>query len=157
MQKIGECLPLSKYEFGEQRLKSVCLYNIYSQTPLLIEQTCEVQVSYLQNHAVQLFASFYRILAVNPVQLMIDCKSESNITTISGVHLLKLTEACPKASTHEFLFVRTPDLVGFHELITLPLQSQAQKWLGEMSRELDLTAVMKSMDDLGVPCLRIPL
>ena len=120
-------------------LKSLCLYNIYSQTPSLIEQMCEVQVSYLQNHTVQLSTSLYQILAVNPVQLVMDCKSGSNITTISGVHLLKLTEECPKASTHEFLFVRTPDLVGFHELITLSLLSQAQEWLGEMSWELDLT------------------
>ena len=80
-----------------------------------------------------------------------DCKTGSNITTISGVHLFRLTEACPKASTHDFLFVRTPDLIGFHEQITLPLLSQAKEWLGQMSRELDLTAVMKSMDDLGVP------
>ena len=85
-----------------------------------------------------------------------DCKSGSNITTISGVHLLRLTEACPKASTSEFLFVRTPDLVEFHELITLPLLSQAKEWLGEVSRELDLTAVMKSMDDTEVPRPTIP-
>ena len=137
-------------------LKSLCLYNIYSQTPTLIEQTCEVQVRYLKNHAVQLSTSLYQILAVNPVQLVMDCKSGSNITTISGVHLLRVTEACSKASTHD-LFVRTPDLVGFHELITLPLLSQAKEWLGEMSRELDLTAVMKSMDDLGVPSPTIPL
>ena len=80
-----------------------------------------------------------------------DCKTGSNINTISGVHLLRLTEACPKTLTHDFLFVRTPDLVGFHELITLPLLSQAKEWLGEMSQELDLMVVMKSMDDLWVP------
>ena len=74
-------------------LKSLCLYNIYSQTPSFIEQTCEVQVSYLKNHAVQLSTSLYRILAVNPVQLVMDCKSGSNIKTISGVHLLQLMEA----------------------------------------------------------------
>ena len=138
-------------------LKSLCLYNIYSQTPNFIEDTCEVKVTYLRNHAVQLSTSLYRILAVKPVQLVMDCKTGSNITTISGVHLLRLTEACPKASTADFLFVRTPDLVGYHELITLPLLSQAKEWLGEMSKELDLTKVMKSMEDPDLPEPSIPL
>ena len=93
---------------------------------------------------------------MNPVQLVMDCKSGSNVTTISGVHLLRLTEACPKASTTEFLFVRTPELVGYHELITLPLLFQAKEWLGEMSKELDLTEVMKSMEDPDVPEPSIP-
>ena len=113
-RRLGSVYHCPNMTFVNKDLKSLCLYNIYSQTPTLIEQTCEVQVSYLNSHAVQLSTSLYRILAVNPVQLVMDCKSGSNITTISGVHLLRLTEACPKASTHDFFFVRTPDLVGFH-------------------------------------------
>ena len=105
----------------------------------------------------QLSTSLYRILAVNPVQLVLDCKTGSNVTTISGVHLLQLTENCPKASTTDFLFVRTPDLVGYHELITLPLLSQAKEWLGDMSKELDLNAVMKSMEDPDLTQPSIPL
>ena len=156
-RQLGNVYHCPNMNLVNKDLKSLCLYNTYSHTPSLTEQTCGVQVSYLKNHVVQLSTSLHRILAINPVQLVMDCKSGSNITTISGVHLLRLTEACPKASTHKFLFVRTPDLVGFHELITLPLLSQAKEWLGEMSRELDLTAVMKSVDDLGVPSPTIPL
>ena len=62
----------------------------------------------------QLSTLLYRFLAVNTVQLVMDCKTDSNVTTISGVHLLRLTEACPKASTMDFLFVRMPELVGYH-------------------------------------------
>ena len=47
--------------------------------------------------------------------------------------------------------------MGYHELITLPLLSQAKEWLGEMSKELDLTAVMKSMEDPDLPQPSIPL
>ena len=156
-RRLGNVYHCPNMNLVNKDLKSLCLYNIYSQTPSFIEQMCEVQVSYLKNHMVQLSTSLCRILAVNPVQLVMDCKSGSNITTISGVHLLQLTEAHPKASTSEFLFVWTPDLVGFHELITLPLLSQAKEWLGEMSWELDVTAVMKSMDYADVPRPTIPL
>ena len=88
-------------------LKSQCLYNLYSLAPTLIEQTCEVQVSYLKNHAVQLSTSLYWILAVNPVQLVMDCKLGSNITTISGIHLLRLAPRLPhtifSSSGHQIL------------------------------------------------------
>ena len=40
--------------------------------------------------------------------------------------------------------------MGYHKLITLPLLSQAKEWLGEMSKELDLTKVMKSIEDPNV-------
>ena len=156
-RRLGRVYHCPNKNLVNKDLKSLCLYNIYGQTPSFIEQTCEVQVTYLKNHAVQLSTSLYWILAVNPVQLVMDCKTGSNITMISGVHLLQLTEACPKASTSDFLFVRTPDLIGFHELITLPLLSQTKGWLGEMSRELDLTAVMKSMDNTDLPRPTIPL
>ena len=156
-RRLGRDYHCPNMNLVNKDLKSLCLYNIYSQTPSFIEQTCEVQVTYLKSHAVQLSISLYRILAVNRVQLVMDCKTGSNITMISGVHLLQLTEACPKASTSDFLFVRTPDLIGFHELITLPLLSQAKEWLGEMSRELDLTAVMKSIDNTDLPRPTIPL
>ena len=153
-RRLGNVYHCPNMNLVNKDLKSLCLYNIYSQTPSFIEQTCEAQVGYHRNHAVQLSTSLYRILAMRPVQLVMDCKTGSNITTISGVHLLQLTEACPKASTSEFLIVRTPDLIGFHELITLlvsSLLSQAKEWLGEMSRELDLTAVMKTMDNDDFP------
>ena len=156
-RRLGNVYHCPNMNLVNKDLKSLCLYNIYSQTINQIEDTCEVKVTYLRNHAVQLSTSLYRILAVNPVQLVMNCKSGSNVTTISGVHLLRLTEDCPKASTTEFLFVRTPELVGYHELITLPLLSQAREWLGEMSKELDLTAIMKSMEDPDVPEPSIPL
>ena len=156
-RRLGNVCHCPNMNLVNKDLKSLCLYNIYSQTTNHIENTCEVKVTYLRNHAVQLSTSLYRILAVNPVQLVMDCKTGSNVTTISGVHLLRLTEACPKASTTDFLFVRTPELVGYHELITLPLLSQAKEWLGEMSKELDLTEVMKSMEDPDVPEPSIPL
>ena len=156
-RRLGNVYHCPNMNLVNKELKSLCLYNIYSQTINHIEDTCEVKIKYLRNHAVQLSTSLYRILAVKPVQLVMDCKAGSNVTTISGVHLLRLTEDCPKASTNEFLFVRTPDLVGYHELITLPLLSQAKEWLGDMSKELDLTEAMKSMEDPDVPEPSIPL
>ena len=156
-RRLGNVYHCPNMNLVNKDLKTLCLYNIYSQTTTFIEDTCEVKVTYLRNHAVQLSTSPYRILAVNPVQLVLDCKTGNNVTTISGVHLLQLTENCPKASTTDFLFVRTPDLLGYHELITLPLLSQAKEWLGDMSKELDLNAVMKSMEDPDLPQPSIPL
>ena len=88
-QRLGRVYHCPNMNLVNKDLKSLCLYNIYSQTPSFIEQTCEAQVTYLKNHAVQLSTSLYQILAVNPVQLVMDCKTGSNITMISGVHLLQ--------------------------------------------------------------------
>ena len=74
-RRLGSVYHCLNMNLVNKDLKSLCLYDIYSQTPTLVEQTCEAQVSYLKNHAVQLSTSLYRILVVNPVQLVMDCKS----------------------------------------------------------------------------------
>ena len=78
----------------------------------------------MHSHAIQISTSLYRIMTSEPTQLVVECKKEINITSIQGIHLLQLTEECPKASTFEYLFVRALDMIGYHKIIRLPLHGQ---------------------------------
>ena len=125
---------------------NLCLFNLFTQSVKNIEKTCKVTVRKMTTHAVQVSTSLYRIMSSSPLQLVMECKTGANTTTIQGVYMLQLTEECPKASTAYHLFQRTPDMVGYYDLITLPLLSQSSKWIGEVTEELDLQATMESMD-----------
>ena len=57
-----------------------------------------------------------------------------------------MTEECPKASTSEYLFVRAPDMIGYHEIIRLPLLSQAKEWLGTIAKEVHLTNGLEGIE-----------
>ena len=129
-----------------KNLTSLCLYNLFTQNADNIERTCTVRVKKMHSHAIQISTSLYRLMTSEPTQLVVECESGTNITTIQGVHLLQLTEECPKASTAEYLFVRTPDMIGYHEIIRLPLLSQAKEWLGTIAKEVDLTAGLRAID-----------
>ena len=100
----------------------------------------------MHSHAIQISTSLYRIMTSEPTQLVVECKKETNITSIQGIHLLQLTEECPKASTSEYLFVRAPDMIGYHEIIRLPLLSQAEEWLGTIAKEVDLTNGLEDIE-----------
>ena len=100
----------------------------------------------------------YRILSAKPVQLVKECQDGSTLSLIEGVYLLKLTDECPKASTPDHLFVRTPDLlVGLRKIITLPLLSQSQEWLGEVAKELDLQSALDEVAGLSIAEDKVPL
>ena len=129
-----------------KNLTNLCLYNLYSQSASNIERTCNVRVKKMHSHAIQISTSLYRIMTSEPTQLVIECKKETNITSIQGIHLLQLTEECPKASTSEYLFVRAPDMIGYHEIIRLPLLSQAKEWLGTIAKEVDLTNGLEEIE-----------
>ena len=88
-----------------KNLTNLCLYNFFSQSASNIERTCNVRVKRMHYHAIQISTSLYRIMTSEPTQLVVECKTETNITSIPGIHLLQLTEECPKASTSEYLFV----------------------------------------------------
>ena len=122
-----------------KNLTSLCLYNLYSQNAANFERTCDVRVKRMHSHAIQISTSQYRIMSTEPTQLVLERESGTNMTIIQGIHLLQLTEECPKASTSEYLFVRTPDMIGYHEIIRLPLLSRAKEWLGTIAKEVDLT------------------
>ena len=129
-----------------KNLTSLCLYNLFTQNADNIERTCTVRVKKMHSHAIQISTSLYRLMTSEPTQLVVECDSGTNITTIQGVHLLQLTEECAKASTAEYLFVRTPDMIGYHEIIRLPLLSQAKEWLGTIAKEVDLMAGLSAID-----------
>ena len=129
-----------------KNLTTLCLYNLFSQSAANIERTCNVRVKRMHSHAIQISTSLYRIMSTEPTQLVIECETGTNITTIQGIHLLQLTEECPKASTSEYLFVRTPDMIGYHEIIRLPLLSQAKEWLVTIAKEVDLTRDLEEIE-----------
>ena len=54
-RRLGNVYHCPNMNLVNKDLKTLCLYNIYSQTTTFIEDTCEVKVTYLRNHAVQLF------------------------------------------------------------------------------------------------------
>ena len=157
-RKVGSVFHCPHMNLLNKNLETLCLYNLYSQDPVQIEKTCRVDISLLQTHVVQVSTSLYRIIAADPIQLVIDCITGSNITTIQGVYMLQLTADCPKASTPEHLFVWTPELLlGSQELITLPLLTQSKEWLGEVERELDLNYIVESTSMLPSPMSSMPL
>ena len=123
----------------------LCLFNLFTQSVANIEKTCKVNVKTMTTHAVQVSTSLYRIVSSKPLQLVLECRSGTNTSTIQGVYMLQLTEECPKASTAYHLFQRTPNMVGYYDLVTLPLLSQSSKWIGEVAEELDLQEAMESM------------
>ena len=129
-----------------KNLTSLCLYNLYSQNAANIERTCDVRVKRMHSHAIQISTSLYRIMSTEPTHLVLECESKTNMTTIQGVYFLQLTEECPKASTSEYLFVRTPDMIGYHEIIRLPLLSRANEWLGTIAKEVDLTKDLEEIE-----------
>ena len=129
-----------------QNLTNICLYNLFSQSASNIERTCNVRVKRMHSHAIQISTSLHRIMPYEPTQLVVECKTETNITSMQGIHLLQLTEECPKASTSEYLFVRAPDMIGYHEIIRLPLLSQAKEWLGTIAKEVDLTSGLEEIE-----------
>ena len=157
-RKVGNIYHCPHMNLLNKNLESLCLYNLYSQSTTQIEKTCKVDISMLQSHAVQISTSLYRIITIKPLQLVRDCKTGSNVTTIQGVYMLTLTSDCPKASTPEHLFIRTPELLlGSQELITLPLLSRSKEWLGEVDREVDFSQILTSMTSMPVPPTSIPL
>ena len=145
-KKISAVYHCPNMNLLSKNLTNLCLYNLYSQSASNIERTCNVRVKRMHSHAIQISTSLYRIMTSEPTQLIVECKTETNITSIQGIHLLQLTEECPKASTSEYLFVRAPDMIGYHEIIRLPLLSQAKEWLGTIAKEVDLTNGLKEIE-----------
>ena len=83
----------------QKNLSQLCLFNLYRQRMDGIERFCDVSVSEIASHAVQLSGNQFRIMASWPTQLTIASKEGAKVETIQGVHLLTLTKTCPKANT----------------------------------------------------------
>ena len=144
-----------------KRPQSLCLYNLFVQDPLAVEETCEVSVNKLKTHATQIDANQYRLMTTEPTQLIAECTTGNNVTLVEGVTLVELTEECPKASTSEYLFVRTPDIHQHRDLIDLSVLAKSRKWLGDVTREMDEAAVQEAIEQamgdstsMALPALR---
>ena len=96
----------------QKNLSQLCLFNLYKRRMEGIERFCGVSLSEVASHAVQLSGNQFRIMASRPTQLTIACTEVAKVETIQGVHLLTLTEACPKANTPDHFFVRNPHVVS---------------------------------------------
>ena len=88
----------------QNNLSQLCLFNLYKQRMKEIERFCDVSFAEVTSHAVQLSGNQFRILASRP-QLTIACTEGAKVETVRGVHLLTLTESCPKANTPDHFFV----------------------------------------------------
>ena len=119
---------------------------MFIQRPIEVERTCEVKVSALKTHAIQTGTSVYRLLTAEPTQLVTECHSGTHTTLVDGVHMVNLSDECPRASTPDFVFTRTPSLYHRHELIKLPLLEHSRRWLSEVSQELNAVAVRESVE-----------
>ena len=132
----------------QKHLSQLCLFNLYKQRMKEIERFCDVSVSEVASHAVQLSGNQFRILISRPTQLTIACTEGAKVETIQGVHLLTLTEACPKANTPHHFFVRNPHMVSSQQLIPLPLIHDAKEWLREINatnEDVDLQTIFKKL------------
>ena len=117
----------------QKNLSQLCLLNLYKQHMKENERFCDVVVSEVASQADQLSGNQFWILVSRPTQLTIACKEGAKVETIQGIHLLTLTEDCPKANTLEYFFVRNPYLVSSQPLIPLPLIHDAKEWLKEIN------------------------
>ena len=132
----------------QKNLSQLCLFNLYKQHMQEIERFCEVTVSEVASHAVQLSGNQFRILASRPTQLTISCLEGAKVETIQGIHLLTLTKECPKANTPDHFFVRNPHIISSQELIALPLVHDAKEWLKDINATdngLDLPNIFKEL------------
>ena len=68
--------------FSRRILSQLCLFNLYKQRLKEIERFCDVSVSEVASHAVQLSGNQFQILASRPTQLTIACKEGAEVQTI---------------------------------------------------------------------------
>ena len=83
-----------------------------------------------------------------PTQLTIACKEGAKVETIQVIHLLTLTENCPKANTLDHFFIRNPHVVSSQRLIPLPLIQDAKEWLKEINatkEDVNLNEIFKEL------------
>ena len=133
----------------QKNLSQLCLFNLYKQRMKEIERFCDVTVSEVASHAVQLSGNQFRILVSRPTQLTIACLEGAKVETIQGIHLLTLTKECPKANTPDHFFVRNPHIVSSQELIPLPLVHDAKEWLKDVNATdegVDLREIFKELN-----------
>ena len=138
-------------------VRSLCLYNLYSQSVDRLEDTCNIRLSLNSFHAVQLAAGQFRLLSTEPRQLVIECKEANKVETIWGVHLLNLTAECPKASTAHHYFTRTTNMVGFAKIVTIPLLTQSKEWIGRLSKEFDKGDIKLALEEMTDHSMSIPI
>ena len=130
----------------KNNLSQLYLFNLYKQRVKEIERFCDVVISEVASHAVQLSGNQFRILVSRPTQLTIACKEGAKVETIQGIHLLTLTEDCPKPNTLDHFLVRNPHIVSSQQLIPLPLFQDAKEWLKEINgtdENIDLQEIFK--------------
>ena len=133
----------------QKNLSQLCLFNLYKQRMKEIERFCDVTVSKVASHAVQLSGNQFRILVSRPTQLTIACLKGAKVETIQGIHLLTLTKECPKANTPDHFFVRNPHIVSSQELIPLQLVHDAKEWLKDVNATdegVDLQEIFKELN-----------
>ena len=126
----------------------VWLFNLYKQCMKEIERFCDGVVSEVASHSVQHSGNQFRILVARPTQLTIACKKGAKVKTIHEVHLLILTEECPKANTPDHFFVRNPHVVSSLQLKPLPLIHDAKEWLNEINgtdNNADMQEIFKEL------------
>ena len=132
----------------QKNLSQLCLFNLYKQRMSKIEKFCDVSVAKVASHAVQLSGNQFQIMTSRPTQLTIACKEGAKVETIQGVHVLTLTENCPKANTPDHFFVRNPHVVSSQQLIPLPLIQDAKEWLKEVNatkEDVNLNEIFKEL------------
>ena len=81
----------------------------------------QVTLSKVKNHVAQLSASQFRLLAIEPVQLVRECLTGNLNEVVQGVVFIKLNETCPRASTPSHYLVQTSAIHGYGDVVHLPL------------------------------------
>ena len=131
-----------------KRLDMLCLYNLFHQKMEQIESTCEVVLDTIDNHAIQVSGDTFRIFAQNPVQLSVNCHTDTKVETIVGVYMLTLNKTCPRANTPTHLFVRNSQASVTGEIVSLPSVAKVENWLGTLVEGLDSIDVPSIVRDI---------
>ena len=121
----------------QKNLDDLCLYNLFNQRVDRIEDLCRVEIDKVKSHAIQLSGNQFRILASEPTQLTKIClDGKTEVKTIKGVHILTLSDTCPKANTPDHIFIRNPHVVSSQQLISLPNVQTASSWFDKIGNSL---------------------
>ena len=140
-----------------KKTEELCLFNLFTQNTKGIEATCRVTLSKVKNHVAQLSASQFRLLAIEPVQLVKECLTGNLVEVVQGVIFITLNETCPCASTPSHYLVRTSAIHGYGDVVHLPLLPKSREWLTSLVQETSWIRRLRIYDYQPLPSQALSL
>ena len=105
----------------------------------------------------QLSALQFRLLAIEPVQLVKECLTGNRVEVVQGVIFITLNETCPRASTPSHYLVWTSAIHGYGDVAHLPLLPKSREWLTNLVQETSWIRRLRIYDYQPLPSQALSL